>query len=117
VWRSARESWLASTKLAQKQTRIFGPLQVDREAYMEGRAYTYLVLVGVASEFQGQGLGGKLLGTLIGESEQAGLPVYTETQTQDSVRFYEGVGFRVLDRVTLPVIGAPHWEMIREPEA
>ena len=84
---------------------------------MKGREYVYLLIIGVASEYQGQGLGGKLLRALIEESEEAGIPIYTETQTERNVRFYERQGFKQLDRITLPVIHLPHWEMIREPEA
>jgi len=53
-----------------------------------------LIIIGVASEFQGQGFGGKLLRALIGESEQVGIPIYTETQTEENVRFYEKLGFK-----------------------
>ena len=103
------------TELVRKQQDIFKPLEVDRKANMKGRAYVYLMVIGVASEFQGQGFGRKLLGALIEESEQAGLPIYTETQTEENVRFYERLGFSLIKQVTLPVINLPHWELIREP--
>ncbi len=82
---------------------------------MQGRAYVYLVIIGVAVELQGQGFGGKLLGALIEESEQAGIPIYVETQTERNVEMYERLGFRQLSRITLPVIDLPQWEMVREP--
>jgi ribosomal protein S18 acetylase RimI-like enzyme len=105
------------TKLALKQGRIFGPLEADRRANMKGRAYVYLMVIGVVSESQGQGFGGKLLRALIEESEQARIPIYTETQTEKNVRFYERLGFKQLGQITLPIINLPQWEMIREPEA
>ena len=83
---------------------------------MVGREYVYLFIIGVASELQGQGFGGKLLRALIEESQEAGIPIYTETQTERNVRFYERLGFRQLDRITLPIIDLPQWELIREPE-
>jgi ribosomal protein S18 acetylase RimI-like enzyme len=107
----------ACTKLAQKQGRIFEPLQADRRANMKGRAYIYLLIIGVASGFQGQGFGGKLLRALIEESEQVGLPIYLETETERNVGMYERLGFRLLGQITLPVINLPQWEMTREPEA
>ena len=125
IWRVIRSGAIISglkamracTKLAQQQGRIFEPLQADRRANMKGRAYVYLTIIGVASEFQGQGFGGKLLRALIGESEQVGIPIYTETQTEENVRFYERLGFRPIKQITLPIINLPHWELIREPEA
>jgi ribosomal protein S18 acetylase RimI-like enzyme len=124
IWRFIRSGAIFSglkamsscTKLAQKQARIFKPLEVDREATMKGRAYIYLMVIGVASVFQGQGFGRKLLEALIGESEQAGIPIYTETQTENNVRFYERLGFRQIKKIILPIINLPHWELIREPE-
>jgi ribosomal protein S18 acetylase RimI-like enzyme len=125
IWRMIRSGAISSglkamrvcTKLAQKQGRIFKPLEVDRRANMMGRDYIYLMIIGVASEFQGQGYGRKLLEALIGESEQAGIPIYTETQTEENVRFYERLGFRPIKQITLPIINLPQWELLREPEA
>ena len=102
-------------RLGWKKGRILGPLQVDMEAHMKGRDFIYLMIIGVASEFQGQGFGGKLLGTLIEKSEQAGIPLYLETATERNVRMYERLGFRSLNKVTLPIIDLPQWELIREP--
>jgi ribosomal protein S18 acetylase RimI-like enzyme len=106
----------ACTKLARKQGQIFGSLQADRKAHMKRRTYIYLMVLGVASEFQGQGFGGKLLRALIEESEQAGIPIYVETETESNVEMYKRFGFRVLDQITLPIINLPQWEMAREPQ-
>lgn len=123
VWRMIRSGAIISgmkamkacTKLARRQGRIFGPLQADRKAHMKGRTYTYLMVLGVATELQGQGFGGKLLRALIEESEQVGVPIYVETETERNVGMYEKFGFRVLKQITLPIIDLPQWEMIREP--
>jgi ribosomal protein S18 acetylase RimI-like enzyme len=123
IWRMIRSGAIISgmkamkacTKLAWKQRRIFGPLQADRKTNMRGRAYIYLMVLGVATEFQGQGFGGKLLRALIEESEQVGVPIYVETETERNVGMYERFGFRVLNQITLPIIDLPQWEMVREP--
>jgi ribosomal protein S18 acetylase RimI-like enzyme len=114
---SGMKAMKACTELARKQGRILGPLQADRKANMKGRAYVYLMVLGVASEFQGQGFGGKLLRALIEESEQVGVPIYVETETERNVRMYERFGFRLLDQITLPILNLPQWEMVREPRA
>jgi ribosomal protein S18 acetylase RimI-like enzyme len=105
----------ACTELARQQERIFEPLQAYRTATMKGRAYLYLWVIGVASELQGQGLGGQLLRALIEESERIGIPIYTETQTEGNMRWYERMGFRLLNEITLPIIDLPQWALIREP--
>jgi ribosomal protein S18 acetylase RimI-like enzyme len=112
---SGMKAMKACTELARKQGRILGPLQADRKAHMKGRAYIYLMVLGVASEFQGQGFGGKLLRALIEESERAGIPIYVETETEKNVGMYESFGFRLLDQITLPIINLSQWEMVREP--
>ena len=125
IWRMIRSGSIISgmkamkacTELARKQGRIFGPLQADRKAHMKGRAYIYLMVLGVATEFQGQGFGGKLLRALIEKSEQARVPIYVETETERNVGMYEGFGFRVLKQITLPIINLPQWEMVREPSS
>jgi ribosomal protein S18 acetylase RimI-like enzyme len=123
IWRLIRSGAIISgmkamrmcTKLAWEKGRIFEPLQADRKANMKGRSFVYLMIIGVASAFQGQGFGGKLLGALVEESEQVGVPIYVETETERNVRMYERLGFRLLNQITLPVLDLPMWEMAREP--
>ena len=49
-------------------------------------------------------------------SDQAGIPIYLETETENNVRLYEKFGFKTLDQRILPVVNLPVWEMKREPE-
>jgi len=123
IWRLVRSGAIISglkalsacTKFVRKQEQIFKPLEGDRKANMKGREYLYLMIIGVALKFQGQGFGRKLIEALIEGSERIGLPIYTETQTEENVRFYESLGFKSLNKVILPIIDLPHWELIREP--
>jgi ribosomal protein S18 acetylase RimI-like enzyme len=101
--------------IAQKLKVIFGPIEQDRKVHLKGRDYLYLQLIGVAPQYQGLGFGGKLLAALFVESEQKGLPIYLETETDENVQIYQHFGFKVLKKATLPLIDLPMWEMIREP--
>lgn len=101
--------------VARKMGRAFAPIDRDRKQQMKDRAYTYLLIIGVAREHQGEGFGGRLLRAIIAESEQEGRPLYLETETEDNVRLYERFGFRVLKKRTLPGLELPMWEMLREP--
>ena len=110
------EMGLKITKLSLKMIPIFEPLEADRKINMKGRSYLYLMVIGVAPQFQGQGFGGKLLGKLIEESEKARLPIYLETSTERNVRMYERLGFKPIKQEILPIINLPQWELIREPK-
>lgn len=100
-------------EVAKKMEPIFTPLDADREENMSGQPYTYLQIIGVAQAFQGQGFGGKLLRALIEKSEQVGLPLYLETETESNVSMYEHFGFTVIKQIVLPIIDLPMWEMTR----
>jgi ribosomal protein S18 acetylase RimI-like enzyme len=114
---SAMRASKALNKLGWNKGRILGPLQADMKANMKERPFIYLMIIGVASENQGRGLGGKLLRALIEKSEQAKVPLYLETATERNVRMYQRLGFRSLNKATLPIINLPQWEMVREPSA
>ena len=100
-------------RVAQKMTPIFRPIEIDRKENMR-KPFIYLQVIGVAPQFQGRGLGGRLLRALIEKSEQAGLPIYLETETGSNVRMYEHLGFTVVKNIMLPIISLPMWEMLRE---
>jgi ribosomal protein S18 acetylase RimI-like enzyme len=120
MWRGIRSGSIISgmklgMKAIMKMKPIFEPLEADRRAHMKGRVYIYLMIIGVASESQGQGLGGKLLRAIIQESEYSERPLYVETSKEQNIDMYERFGFKVLNKMTHPIIDLPQWEMVREP--
>jgi len=112
-------SFISGLKIGMKNLMrmmpVFQPLETDRRKHMAGRSYIYLMVIGVAPEFQGQGYGKTLLNELIRESEASRLPVYLETSTEKNVSMYERFGFKVLDKFLHPIIDLPQWKMLREP--
>jgi ribosomal protein S18 acetylase RimI-like enzyme len=102
---------------APRMMRVFAPLDADRKEHMGGREFTYVMIVGVAPECQGQGFGGKLLRALTEESDRTGVPIYLETETEDNRSMYEHLGFELLREITLPLVDLPMWELLREPAA
>ena len=120
-WRLIRSGAMKSArklgfKLGRKMKIVFKPVERDRKEHMEGRSYIYVFILGVATEFQGLGFGGKLIRAMIGKSEQDGLPLYLETETEKNVALYEKFGFKMLKKTILPLIDLPMWEMVREPK-
>lgn len=109
IWSGMRMGLTATRKMMP----VFSPIEKDRRATMQGKSYLYLLVIGVAPHFQGQGFAGKLVRALIDKSERAGVPIYLETETESNVRMYEHLGFEVIKEITLPIINLPMWEMMR----
>ena len=86
----------------------------DRHEHMAGCTFLYISIVGVATLLQGKGFGRKLIGAAIEKSKREGLQLYLETVTEENVKMYEHFGFRLLKRITLPMVDLPVWEMVRE---
>ena len=103
-------------EVSNRMAAVLKPTDQDRKAFMRGRDYHYLVMIGVSPQHQGQGFGRQLLQALIDESERTRLPIYLETETEENVSIYEHFCFKVIDKVTLALIDLPMWEMIREPQ-
>jgi ribosomal protein S18 acetylase RimI-like enzyme len=103
------------SKVGKKIETLFKPILGDRHENMKGKSYIYLLVIGVATEFQGQGFGGKMMRELIEKCEQLGNHLYLETEVQRNVEMYEKYGFKTIKQITLPIVNHPMWEMIREP--
>ena len=118
VWRMLRSGAIWSgmkmgAHMARKMAPVFRPMEVDRKENMKGKPFIYLQIIGVAPAFQGQGFASKLLRALIAKSEQTGIPLYLETETESNVSMYEHLGFTVIKKIVLPIINLPMWEMTR----
>lgn len=77
----------------------------------------YLMVVGVAPEARGLGLGRALLQPVIDRADSAGLPCYLETAQPDNVAFYEHLGFTRLVEAVEPRSGLRMWTFRRDPPA
>ena len=122
VWRMIRSGAMVAamrmgSNVAKKMGLVFKPVNEDRHEHMAGHDFLYVLVVGVATELQGKGFGRKLIDAAIEKSESERLQLYLETETEENVQMYEHFGFRLLKRVTLPIIDYPLWEMVKETEA
>ena len=75
----------------------------------------YLMALGVAPEFQRQGIGGSLLEPVLRKSGQHGLPCYLDTETEANVAFYGKRGFEVVHEAVIPGSALRMWLMVRRP--
>lgn len=69
----------------------------------------YVMVLGVAPAFQGQGYGRALLQPMLERAELDGVPCYLETTQPKNVAFYQRLGFDVLVEDVEPESGLRVW--------
>ena len=72
-------------------------------------AHWYVMVVGIAPEAQGKGLGRALLQPMIDRADAAGEPCYLETANPANVTFYERLGFDRVAEIVEPRSGLRFW--------
>lgn len=80
-------------------------------------AHWYLMVVGVAPEAQGQGIGRALLQPILDRADAAFQPCYLETAQPRNVAFYEHLGFRRVVEAVESNSGLRVWAFRRDPPA
>ncbi len=109
---------ISAMKIGLKAGKMMGTAfkQVieDRHKNMAGCNYLYIQVFGVATGLQGKGFGRKLIDAAIKKCESEGLQLYLETETEENVKMYEHFGFRLIRKITLPILELPMWEMVKE---
>lgn len=78
--------------------------------------YWYLAAVGVEPSAQGRGVGTELLGPVLGQADEAGLPCYLETMTERNVAWYRKLGFEIVrSGISFAPGSPPNWTVLRPP--
>ena len=75
----------------------------------------YLWALGVSPDHQGKGIGGRLIGPVMAQADNEGVPCYLEVGTETNVAFYEKRGFMVIWDGDAPIEGVHVWMMLRDP--
>lgn len=68
----------------------------------------YLSIVGIAPQFQGQGLGRALVKPILDKADKMRIPSYAETFTPRNRNFYNRLGYQEVGSFIEPVIGAEY---------
>lgn len=84
-----------------------------RRKHLMPSPHWYLSAVGVDPARHGEGLGSALVRRGIERAERDGRPIYLETETESNVRFYERLGFEVLEQSVATGLELPVWLMSR----
>jgi ribosomal protein S18 acetylase RimI-like enzyme len=110
-------AFLLSLKIGNesKKFKVLSDAVDEAKKTLDLDPYIHLLIMGVSQDYQGKGLGGKLVRALIEKSESENKPIYLETQKEDNVFFYEKYGFEVKKKIMLPEpFNLPMWLMLRE---
>ena len=83
-----------------------------RKEHMPG-PHWYLEAIGVDPEHQGVGFGSALVRAGMRRADRDGMPIYLETETEGNVRFYEHLGFDVVEQTVAAGLSLPLWLMVR----
>jgi predicted N-acetyltransferase YhbS len=75
----------------------------------------YLGMLGVDPYRQRFGLGALLVRHGVARADAMGIPAYLDTDTPAKARFYEKLGFDVIEQTTDEKLHFPVWRMLRRP--
>jgi RimJ/RimL family protein N-acetyltransferase len=95
--------------------RRAGRLQAFFDRSHPQQPHYYIRTLGVATRFQGQGLGTALLRPTLDRCDQEGVSAYLEASSERSAALYERLGFVHLGELRVPDGGPPFWPMQRPP--
>jgi ribosomal protein S18 acetylase RimI-like enzyme len=80
-------------------------------------SHYYLAVLGTHPNYQGRGVGSRVLAAGLRRCDDMHLPAYLETANPRNLPFYERNGFYVSGQVEIPYGGPLVWRMWREPQA
>ena len=88
--------------------------QWDREHKKMNKRHYYLMVIAVEPDFQGKGIGSRLLQVGLDKADKEGLECFLETVTPEDVKFYEKHNWKVILNNGFGV-NEQYWLMTREP--
>lgn len=101
----------------EAMARFFGVIDFTESLHKQDvpEPHWYAMVLGVAPEMQGRGLGGLLLRTVFEKADAAGVSCYLETCQPRNIAFYRKHGFEVLREGIVPETPVPYWTFLRKP--
>ncbi|MFW9922487.1 MAG: GNAT family N-acetyltransferase [Candidatus Thorarchaeota archaeon] len=99
------------SQIGNQISSVFSIIEKQHFEYLKTNPrFAYLYVLGVDPENQGKGLGSLLVKKMM-EALPANIPIYLETETKSNVKFYEKLGFEVLNELMVPLLDKVMWEM------
>jgi len=78
-------------------------------------AHWYLWGLAVDPEYQGQGIGSRLMEPGLKRADEQGLPTYLETHDEQNVAYYQKRGFELRRAECVPGVGLRFWCLVHQP--
>ena len=122
-WAVLRSSFTSARWLLTPPVQDFRRLMAVLRQFEEQRKelmpepHWYLMALGVEPLLHGKGFGSALVHSGSRRADQENKLIYLETGTESNVRFYERLGFDVIERITIVELDLPFWLMVRRPDA
>ncbi len=98
-------------ELMGERARAASDAHKMQDARRPAEPHWYLASMGTHPDWQGKGLGGKVLEPVLARCDADGLPAYTDTATELNVQFYQRQGFEVVDEAQID--GGPLTRLLR----
>lgn len=92
-------------------------LQVERLHAGQSSPHWYLGYLGTHRDWQGQGLGTRMLREVLTDADARGVPAYLESSNERNLTLYERNGFRVVGEHRALGHGPSIWRMWRDPQS
>lgn len=77
--------------------------------------HMFLWVIGVASDFQGNGLSSRLIRPMLSRLDEQNIPCFVETHAEKNVPLYQHFGFTIVDESVIPGTSLTHWALLRDP--
>ncbi|MFD3873669.1 GNAT family N-acetyltransferase [Streptomyces sp. NPDC058623] len=87
------------------------------EVHPTAEEHEYLLMIAVAPDRQGEGLGTELIRPVLERCDRDGVPAYLEASSERSMRLYERLGWEFTGRTVRLPGGPPMWPMWRKPRS
>ena len=105
-------------KMGEKSLETYNTIVESMSAKAEpfiDKNFWYLSIVGILTEFQGQGFGPGLIENVLKKTDTLKIPTYLETFTPRNMTFYRRFGYQKIKSFYEPTTKAEYCLMIRQP--
>lgn len=104
-------------RINAKAALAMARLEFNAQSYFPSTRVWYLLALGVSPLAQGQGIGRALMEEMLHRADLARETCYLETGAPANIRFYERLGFHVVEEAAQLIPNGPtHWTMLRRPQ-
>lgn len=112
----ASAGWVMATPVRdlRRMMAVFRQFE-ERQKKLMLEPHWYLLAIGVEPHHEGMGFGSTLVRSGIRRADHDSKLIYLETETDRNVGFYEGLGFEVIEEMTIVEIGLAFSLMVRPP--